>query len=252
MENNESLPIKGMPSSYRTRLRDEEKTQRARNGWWFWWYEALRANHEYKYCCEHEGRGPLAATYVDFGDVFNLDFDRWWIRHGQKIFTEKIPFKEVTVIKNPRDFSRVWTQRETLTLSIPLNITRKSVMRQIGREIKKAYENRVVDPVKESTATRKILKTKMKPATAELLLKILKIREENPAFTLYQIGLKAKITPDLQARDTSGELPTDAEERRRMTLEISRYLRQAKYLVENAGFGIFPSLKKPPTSTLKN
>lgn len=252
MENNESLPIKGMPSSYRTRLRDEEKTQRARNGWWFWWYEALRANNEYKYCCEHLGRGPLAATYVDFGDVFNLDFDRWWSRHGQKIFTEKIPFKKVMVIKNPRDYSHVWTEKETLTLSIPLNITRKSVMRQIGREIKKAYENRVIDPIKESSAIRKIVKTKIKPSTVELLLKILKIREENPTFTLYQIGLKAKITPDLQARDTSGELPTDAEERRRMTLEVSRYLRQGKYLVENAGLGVFPSLKKPPTSSLKN
>jgi hypothetical protein len=252
MKDQELLPIKGIPRSYRVSLSDEEQIKRVRLGWHFWWYEALRANHEYKYCCEHEGRGPLAATYVDFGDVFNLEFDRWWIRHGQKIFTEKKPFKKVTVIKNPRDYSRVWTQRETLTLSIPLNITRKSVMRQIGREIKKAYENRVVDPVKESSAIRKIIKTKMKFSTADLLLQILKIREENPTFTLYQIGLKAKITPDLQARDTSGEIPTDAEERRRMTLEISRYLRQAKYLVENAGFGIFPSLKKPPTSPLKN
>jgi hypothetical protein len=251
MDNQEILPIKGIPSTYQTRQTDTEQIKKVRSDWRFWWYEALRANHEYKYCCEHQGRGPLAATYVDFDNVFNLDFDQWWRRHGRKIFTEKEPFKKVTVIKNPREYNFARMQRNMLTLSIPLTTTRKTVMLQIGREIKIAYTNRVVDPIKVSTATRKLVKTKMKTKTAEQLLNILKIREENPTFTLYQIGLKAKITPDLAARATSGEIPTNAEERRRMTLEVSRYLRQAKYLVENAGLGIFPSLKKPPSSMPK-
>ena len=55
----------------------------------------------------------------------------------------------------------------------------------------------------------------------------------------------ANIQLDLLARTTT-EVWDEVDEKRRMTIAVSRYSKQAKNLIDNAGRGIFPSIKAMP------
>lgn len=241
----ESLPNKLLGGGRVRRFSISDELKEARKSPGYWWYRALQLNDDYEYCCRHNGKGDLSATYRDFGDVFSLDFERWWIRHGRKIFTETKPFKKTRQVSSRDDLAMVsWDPENKLILEVPLNLRRQTVMRQVGRLIKKAYEGREVDVFKASTAKRMIIKSKMRMTTVETLLRVLDIRRKNPTLTLWEVGQRAGIELDLMARNKD-EFPTVAMERRRMTIAVSRLLRQASYLVLNAGKGFFPSIQKP-------
>ena len=204
----------------------------------------MQLNDEYEHCCKHEGRGPMSSLYRDFGDVYELTFDRWWIRHGKKIFAEAKPFKKVTLLETNRELYRTDISNDKLIVQIPLTLTRQTAMRQLGRILRTAYEGRVVDVMKTSTARRKVIKNKIRKSTIKQLLNILEIRKKYPTLTLNEVGIKAGIELDLMARAKLEEISVSME-RRRMTIAVSRLLAQAHNLVENAGRGIFPSLAKP-------
>lgn len=240
------LPNKLIPRSFSRPLPVNEELREARKSPAYWWYRCLRANDEYEYCCRHKGKGKMAGTYADFGDVFGLAFDRWWVGNGRKIFTETKPLKKVRRLENDADLRQLRSSNNKLILEIPLTLRRQTASRQIGLLVKKAYEGRVIDVMEHSTARRKIIKSKMRMSTVEQLLKVLEVRTRNPKLTLNEVGIKAGIELDLMARSVDGEVMDDAAERRRMTLAVGRLLSQARNLVTNAGLGKFPSLKKPP------
>jgi hypothetical protein len=49
--------------------------------------------------------------------------------------------------------------------------------------------------------------------------------------TLHELGKRAGVELDLMARTTEGETITEAMEKRRMTIAVSRYLKQAQHLI---------------------
>jgi len=160
------LPNKLLPRGFRRRLTTEEELRDARDSLAYWWFRCLQANDEYQYCCKHRGRGSMASMYADFGDVFELSFAQWWLRHGRTIFTETKPFKRVRVVQSRADVRDldVWNE-DKLILEIPLTVTKLTVMRQIEQAVKKAYEGRVIDVMQFATARRKVLKNKIRMST---------------------------------------------------------------------------------------
>lgn len=92
------LPNKMIPRSFRRPLPANEEIKEERKSPAYWWYRCLQDNDEYEYCCRHEGKGEMASMYADFGDVFELSFAQWWMRHGRKLFTEIKPFKKTLII----------------------------------------------------------------------------------------------------------------------------------------------------------
>jgi uncharacterized protein (UPF0128 family) len=89
-----------------------------------------------------------------------------------------------------------------------------------------------------------ILKNKMRMSTVENLLRVLETRNKNPQLKLWEVGERAGIELDLLARNKEEQISV-AFEHRRMTIAVSRLLRQARYLVTNAGYGRFPSIQIP-------
>lgn len=53
-----------------------------KNSPYYWWWHYLRNNPEYLETCGSGGQGELAELYLDFGDVRDPDFRRWWGRTG--------------------------------------------------------------------------------------------------------------------------------------------------------------------------
>lgn len=239
------LPNKLIPRSFRRPLPVNEELKEARKSPAYWWYRCLQANDEYEYCCRHEGKGKMASMYADFGDVFELSFAQWWMRHGRKLFTEIKPFKKTQIINSNQQLENTRISKDKLIIEIPLTLRKQTVIRQIGRILKAEYEGRVVDVTKASTARRKIIKNKMRMSTVEQLLKVKEVRDANPRMTLNEVGIAAGIMLDLNARIYDESPMTEADERRRMTIAIGRLLKQAKNLIINAGMGKFPSLQQP-------
>lgn len=69
------------------------------------------------------------------------------------------------------------------------------------------------------------------------------IRKRYPKDTLVQIGERARIEFAINSRAKSDEIRDEASDSRRMTIAVSRYLGQARYLIDNATRGVFPWIK---------
>jgi hypothetical protein len=250
MEEKDELlePIKFIRGSMRRRTPVEEELRQARKSPAYWWFKCLEASDEYRSCCDLLGYGELRETYSKFGNIFDYPhFDSWWLKHGRFLFIQQEP-RRVTVFDDGT-FKKANTNSDTLVLEIPLTLRKQTVMRQIGKELKKAYEGRVVDIQKNSTAKVKFEKSKMRMTTVELLLKIHRLRKRYPDLSLNEIGIRAGVELDLFARITnSADMDnSEYEKTRRMTIAVSRYLKQARHLIDNASHGIFPSIKAQQT-----
>lgn len=236
------LPNKHIPRSERVRSNPDREIAAARKTWIYWWYMTLRASDEYRYCCENGGKGKLASLYADFGDIPAHPFSTWYMKHGRKIFGETKPFKKVQSVETNRELEELRLKQDGLILQIPLTIRKQTVMRQIGKFLKEVYEGRDIDIWMKSTAKRQIVKSKIRMSTVETLLKVYELRNKHLTASLNEIGQMARIDPDILKRDTTGQDLNDCLVRRRMTIAVSRYLKQAKNLIANAERGVFPSL----------
>lgn len=239
--------IKFIPQSLLHKVELPEEIKLARFTPAYWWFKCLEASDEYRTCCRHKGKGELAENYKLFGNIFeHRNFDAWWVKHGRYLFIQKQPLKKVKELDKDK-VNRFRNDSEMLLLEIPLTVRKQTVMRQIGALLKKAYEGRNIDIQQTSTAKIKFAKSKIQMSTVERLLKIHRLRERHPRLSLNKLGIRAGIELDLFARMTSAvevDDNSDADtEARRMTIAVSRYLKQARQLIDNAEHGIFPSIK---------
>jgi hypothetical protein len=181
--------------------------------------------------------------YGDFGDVVDMRFEQWWRNIGRYLFAERKVIPKVQVHRHRRDLEEITNFRDKIVLEVPLNIRKSTVVRQINKLLKEAYADREVIPREQSTARRKLAKSKLRKETITKMLDLYELRIRKPELTLWQLGQRAGIELDLQARSTDGELMTLQQEKIRMGIAVSRYLKQARNLIWNATEGTFPSIK---------
>jgi hypothetical protein len=241
----EPMPNKLIPGSFTQRTSQQDEIRKARESLAYWWYRCLSLNEGYIKCCEApEKTGPFAVLFADMGDV-REPFTLWWRHSGRKALNEQKPKKDVLVLTTFRQADDLIEDPNTLVLAVPLGLRKSTALRKIKAQLDKTYDARPpVDIWAASTAKRMIVKSKVRTSTIKQLIRLWELRQKFPDDSLYELGVRARLDLDLLARDTSGESLTQAMERRRMTIAVSRLLRQAQNLIENAGRGVFPDLKK--------
>jgi hypothetical protein len=247
------VQLKEIPSTLRQRpsAKSDELTdelRKAKDSWYYYWYLTLKQSNEYRQCCRGKGAGRLKTLYYDFGDVVTLPFPIWWQRHGRNLFAERKPIPTVNVYTDQHDAAAIKSMRNKLLIEVPLDLRQSTVVRKINKILKEAYAGREVKPRQKSTALRKLEPTKLRKETVETVLNLYDLRAHYPKLTLWQLGEKARIELDFMARTTDAVEMTLAQERVRMAIAVSRYLKQATNLIWNATEGIFPSIK--PALTL--
>ena len=249
--NDESQPNKLIPSSFRKRLPIQDEVRKARKTLAYWWYRCLALNEGYLRCCESEGQGFYADIYADMGDV-RLTFFLWWVKHGKRTFSEQQPLKDVLKLEANKLADQHLDRSDSLVLSIPLTMRKTTAMRKIGKLLDAAQAERSpVDIWKASTAKRMIVKNKIRQTTIEHLIRLWEMRLKYPDMSLNELGKKAGIELDLMARTTEDVIELSAsDERRRMTIAVSRQLKQARHLIDNAALGVFPSIKPSQGASL--
>ncbi len=247
--------LKEIPRTLRPRVpisrerQDElsDEMRQAKSSWYGLWYRCLRLSDEYKHCCTNDGKGRLKPIYGDFGDVVDLRFEQCWQRVGRYLFAERKAIPKVQFYTHRRDLEEITNLRDKVVIEVPLTIRKSTVVRQINKILKAAYEGREVVPREQSTARRKLAKSKLRKETVSKMLDLYELRARKPELTLWQLGERAGIELDLMARTTDGQQITLQQERIRMGIAVSRYLKQARNLIWNATEGVFPSIK--PLST---
>jgi hypothetical protein len=220
-----------------------EELRQAKNSWYGIWYRCLRLSEEYRHCCANNGKGRLKPLYDDFGDVIDMRFEQWWQRIGRYLFAERKEIPKVQFFTRPSELEEITNLRDKIVLEVPLNIRQSTVIRQIGKILKVAYERRTVVPREQSTARRKLAKSKLRKETIKKMLELYELRLRRPELTLWQLGERAGIELDLMARTTDEITISLQQERVRMGIAVSRYLKQARNLIWNATEGNFPSIK---------
>ncbi len=246
-----NVQLKEIPRTLRPRppvsreRQDElsDELRSARNTWYALWYRSLKLSEEYKHCCINNGKGRLKSLYGDFGDVVDMRFEQWWQRIGRYLFAERKAIPSVQSYTHRRELEEITNLRDKVVIEVPLSIRKSTVVRQINKILKAAYEGRDVVPREQSTARRKLAKSKLRKETVSKMLDIYELRIRKPELTLWQLGERAGIELDLMARSTDGEQMTLQQERIRMGIAVSRYLKQARNLIWNATEGTFPSIK---------
>lgn len=207
---------------------------------YYWWYEFLKRNEDYKRCCERRGRGKLAALYRDFGDVHSLSFYEWFFEHefGVRLFAEpprKVQLEELT---SPADWNKEWENSEVIVVVVPLTEPRRRLYRWFGRLLDERHHGRRGYATKVCEA-RYPIERKFSTVALRQMLRVYDHWMTNQRKTLAEIGEDLKLLDSaIWKKGESDELK--AKKRNTMAATVGRYLRKAKAYIRNTANGKFP------------
>ena len=89
-ENNEELIFKGM-RQLRYKRQDDMLRDALRSPY-YWWWAFLRLSKDYWWVCQRRGAVGdlrLKGMYRDFGNVYELTFEEWFLRRGKNLLSEE-------------------------------------------------------------------------------------------------------------------------------------------------------------------
>lgn len=214
-------------------FRDAKPYQRS--VYYYWWL-FLREHEGYRATCDAGGTGECAALYSDFGDVRGDDFMRWWKRTGRELFC--IPQDDpIHVHPSPQfrldDASRV-------VVSLPVDRDVDDLLAEL-KQLLKPLRKQV--PVRDA-GRRARYEVATKPVLSSLHQhwEVYNLRKQHPVLPLHEIGDMAGVLVD----EKDG---ADAKQVKAIT--VSRYLKQARCLIEHVGKGLFPITRPEQAALLK-
>lgn len=252
-ENNEELIFKGM-RQLRYKRQDDMLKDAIRSPY-YWWWAFLRLSKDYWWVCHRRGAvgdSRLKAMYRDFGNVYELTFEEWFLRRGKNLLSEELALPAVRkLLPTNLELSRPLGRH--LILEIPLNMTEKSIISQVRKQLRN-HPDREVERI--STAKRKLAKLigirqdVIESAYAVWKLHyesrdgrvVEKIGQAHGTKSLYQIGKELRLVRSCMpvATDNSEKA---AKRVNGMKVAVSRMLNRANNLIDNAAIGVFPSIQ---------
>ena len=252
-ENNEELIFKGMRQlRYK---RQEDMLRDALRSPYYWWWAFLRLSKDYWWVCHRRGAvgdQRLKGMYRDFGNVYELTFEEWFLRRGKNLLSEELDLPAVRKL-SPTNLELSRPLGRHLILEIPLNMTEKSIISQVRKQLRN-HPDREVERI--STAKRKLAKLiGIRQDVIESAYAVWKIHHESRdgrvvekvgqahgTKSLYQIGKELRLVRSCLPVTTDNQ-ERAAKRVNGMKVAVSRMLARANNLIENAAIGVFPSIQ---------
>ncbi|UWR04221.1 hypothetical protein K3740_05890 [Ruegeria conchae] len=223
---------------------------------YYWWWHALTLNEGYIAACENSGLG-FDLVYKDFGDVRyqgnrHAAFKVWWNERvntledrGAYLFAEPVlPGKSVSIVTDVDVAEGAISDPQRLLVNIPLDAQRKHIEWRLNNILKKHLKpesGRVVKSVRKSKARYSL----EKPVVPDALKKTFDLYDAKRAaiaqgekISNFELAKRARIK--VKEREKEGEINTVENYRRTVSATVSRYIKQAERMIENAGQGVFP------------
>lgn len=207
---------------------------------YYWWYEYLKRNEDYRRCCEAGGTGELAALYEDFGDVCNIPFHQWWYQenYGERLFAEPPRPVRLEALKTPADWNESWPRDEVMVVVVPLGEPKRRINRWFNRVLDEHQQRRPGHTMKVSQAKYPV-ERKFSVLALEQMLMVYDYRQANPELTMAEIGKQLKLVPSAMPK-TGDSIKRLAQKRNTMTATVGRYLKKANAYIRNTANGKFP------------
>lgn len=247
---------------------------------YFWWWYALTLNPDFQVVCAADGdtsatspaytaeeRASMTRVYRDFGDVRYEGsrypaFAQWWTKklaHGQTrgvyLFAEPALDARVTRLESPEEFDRAISSG-FVVVQIPRGLQRKYADKTLDRILKAelhSKKGRAASLPKNSLARYHL----DRPLQAKALKKMfdlydLEMQHSARGTKLTRAALARRLKLPYQPRDRGDSLSDIKEVDRTMTIEVSRYLANARKLIHSAALGRFDyELPRSAATTLE-
>lgn len=220
---------------------------------YYWWWQYLRRNEDYLRCCAAGGKGKLAALYRDFGDVRQDDFHRWWTTdsRGAFLFAEQPLAVKFGELESAAQWQSHWDKAAVMVVAVPLNVSKRRLKGSFARLLDSRHTGNksgrpAMSKLKDTSTARYKLERNY---TIRGLASALDVYDEwlknqalpaSERLTLWQIGKKLNLNK-AAAKDAESSSTADRLVGRNVLgATVSRYVRQAKAMIENTAAGKFP------------
>lgn len=222
---------------------------------YFWWWYALTLNTDYIAACASGGAG-FEAVFRDFGDVRydgnrHLAFCGWWRRRtnehetqGEYLFAEPQSGQRVEVVATEEAAAEALTDDNRILISVPLDAQRRHIEKRLNTILKVNLQPkaaRLVRSVKTSKA-RYSLHIPVVPGALKKSFDLFDARREaqerGELISNFELARRAGVK--VREREKDDEINTEENYRRTVSATVSRYVKQAERMIENAGRGKFP------------
>ena len=220
---------------------------------YYWWWQYLRRNPAYTSCCENAGEGKLRQLYADFGDVRADDFREWWTRddRGAKLFAESpltIKFGELEAVD---DWQPHWSRSDVLVVAVPLTMSKRALRGSFAKLLDNRHKGTKsgrpsMAKAKEVSTARYKLERNYTISGLMTALAVYDLwlanqqKSKGEQITLWEIGKVLNINKPA-IRDAESPLTADRLAGRNVLgATVSRYVRQAKTIIDNTSLGKFP------------
>ncbi len=207
----------------------------------YWWYQYLKRHDGYRRCCQRGGAGKYSGVYQKFGDIHQESFDEWWAeRRDRFIFSFRYDIERVTPTSPRaehiiRDYA---AEDDSLVLIVNLHEPKRSLQKAFNKLLQEHHPNRRGRPLWDDSKSDMPLCGRPNIAVLKRTLHVYDTSLLRPDLPLWRIGEICRLNPSQFTNGRTG--PQFRDQHRVMTAIVSRYLRQARALIENAGHGIFP------------
>jgi hypothetical protein len=218
-----------------------EKNPRSASYWrrsvYYWWFEYLKRNEDYRRTCERQGVGKCAKLYQDFGDIHSLTFRQWWRTNerGAKLFGEPYS-RSITILTEAPDR---WDFGANLVLEVPLNQSKTYLIRKFRQILKKHHEGKRGRRHTQTSYARYKVVGKVDVNFLEIALQVWDFRKANPKMPLWEIGNELRVSHNNIIREADPPA-VRSDKKNRLAATVSRYYRKADEMIKRSVSGHFP------------
>lgn len=212
---------------------------------YYWWYEFLKRNDDYRRCCKSGGKGRLAKLYKDFGDVHTGSFNQWWREdeRGERLFAEPPAPVRLQELRSVDEWDEDWTRDSVMVVVVPLQEPKRRIKRWFGRVLDARHTGRPGYPTKEPAALYQV-ERKFQANALKQMLQVWDCKQQHPDLTMAQIGYRLKLVPSAMPK-VGDSIPLLTKKRNTMTATVSRYLKKAEAMIRNTALVSKPYSKFP-------
>ena len=220
-----------------------QKSPKTSNHWrvsvYYWWYEYLRRNTDYKKTCDQQGKGgKCVKLYESFGNVHKGDFKSWWSSgdRGAMLFANP-PTPSITVIKSGELHDEV-VAGNNLVLNVPLNLPVNHLVRNFRKLLAKHHTGKRGHTQARMSEAMFTPRGKIDVGFLEIALLVWDERIANPKKPLWQIAQDVGIAGKHKLKST--DTPMESRDKRNVLAAMtSRYYKKACLMIDATSKGKF-------------
>ena len=208
---------------------------------YYWWYEYLRRNVDYKRTCDTQGKsGKCVELYEHFGNVHEGDFRSWWSSgdRGAVLFANP-PETSIRTLSLDELPTGKQLLEDKLFLEVPLTLPINHLVKSFRKIVARSHSGKRGQRRITQSRALYLPAGKIDVSFLEIALSVWDARTTEPKKPLWLIAQDVGIggVNRIKATDTPA---TQTDKKNTLAATASRYYRKASRMIELTGMGRFP------------